>query len=150
MRSASRLGRTLPSGMFGENLTISGAREDAVQVGDLWRWGDAVLEVAQPRMPCYKLGIKVGAHSVRTVLRREGRTGWYLRVLQEGTAPTSGPVEVEPCGDPRLTIARLNRALQQRIPLTRDELAVPALAEAFGNFLLQRDYDLTFGVPETD
>lgn len=82
------------SGTFGENLTTSGWLEDGVGIGDIWSWGDAVLQVTQPRSPCYKLAMVTGRPDLLRRLVRTGRTGWYLRVLQPGQVPIAGPIEV--------------------------------------------------------
>jgi MOSC domain-containing protein YiiM len=71
---------------FGENLTLDGASEDNVAIGDRFRWGDAILEVSQPRAPCYKLALHARA-DVPALMTRSARSGWYLRVIAEGTAP---------------------------------------------------------------
>jgi len=78
---------------FGENLSTTGAAEGDVVVGERWAWGDAVLEVCQPRWPCPKLVIYRGIE-VAERLAETGRSGWYLRVLQQGRVPVDGPIEV--------------------------------------------------------
>ena len=84
--AAARVG----PGFMGENLSVRGAVEDDVCVGDVWAWGDARLEVTSPRGPCYKLGIRLGRQAMRTAVREQGLVGWYLRVLREGTVPRAG------------------------------------------------------------
>jgi MOSC domain-containing protein YiiM len=91
---AAELEQEIGPGAFGENLTTSGATEDDVCIGDRWTWGDAVLEVCQPRSPCYKLTMHRGRGDVGRRMRETDRSGWYLRVLQEGSVPVAGPVEV--------------------------------------------------------
>jgi MOSC domain-containing protein YiiM len=81
---------------FGENLSTAGGTEDDVCIGDRWIWGDAVLEVCQPRSPCYKLALHRSRGDIGRMLRRSGRSGWYLRVLQPGRVPVAGPITVEP------------------------------------------------------
>ena len=74
-------------GLFGENLTVEGLDEDDVLIGDRFRIGTALLEVSQPRIPCFKLGIRVGdPHFLRPFLQ-SGRTGFYLRVSRRATSP---------------------------------------------------------------
>ncbi|MCY4525244.1 MAG: MOSC domain-containing protein [Anaerolineaceae bacterium] len=74
----------LTPGQFGENLTISGLREDEVCIGDVWRVGDTLLQVSQPRIPCHKLAHRMALPDfVRTFTQSE-RCGCYLRVLQTG------------------------------------------------------------------
>jgi MOSC domain-containing protein YiiM len=79
---------------FGENLTTEGATEAEVGIGDVWAWGDARLQVCQPRWPCYKLTLHRDTPEVGPRMRVTGRTGWYLRVLEPGRVPVDGPVTV--------------------------------------------------------
>ena len=74
----------LPWGMFGENLTTQGLREDEVRLGDEFRVGSATLAVTRPRFPCYKLGIKFGTMNMVKRFQASGRSGFYLSVLEEG------------------------------------------------------------------
>lgn len=71
-------------GQFGENLTVEGLIEDAVYIGDVYRIGEALLQVSQPRSPCFKLGIRMGDAQFPARFTAENRTGFYLRVLEEG------------------------------------------------------------------
>ncbi len=93
---SEELGEELGPAAFGENLSTSGGTEDDVCIGDRWFWGDAVLEVCQPRSPCFKLAMHRGRGDIGRRLRETGRTGWYLRVLEPGRVPVAGPVTVEP------------------------------------------------------
>jgi MOSC domain-containing protein YiiM len=81
-------------GTFGENLTTQGWLEDAVHIGDIWAWGDALLQVSEPRHPCFKLGMRTGRRDIIKRMEANGRSGWYLRVLQPGTVPVAGPISV--------------------------------------------------------
>lgn len=82
---ARELGRDdLVHGQFGENLTVEGLIEDAVHIGDVYRIGEALLQVSQPRSPCFKLGIRMGDAQFPARFTAENRTGFYLRVLEEG------------------------------------------------------------------
>jgi MOSC domain-containing protein YiiM len=79
------LGRTdFTFGQFGENFTVEGMLEDSVHIGDVFRVGDALIEVSQPRPPCFKLGIKMGMSQFPKLFLRSGRVGFYVRVLEEG------------------------------------------------------------------
>lgn len=71
-------------GQFGENFTIEGATEDDIRIGDVLRVGDALVEVSQPRPPCFKLGIKMGMPTFPKLFLQSGRVGFYMRVLEEG------------------------------------------------------------------
>jgi MOSC domain-containing protein YiiM len=73
---------------FGENLTLGGATEDEVHIGDRFRWGDAVLEISQPRAPCYKFAIHTARPDAPQLMTISARCGWYLRVIDEGRAST--------------------------------------------------------------
>ncbi len=91
---AAELGRAdLTPGFFGENLTIEGLTEDEVRIGDRLRAGTALLEVSQPRLPCFKLAARVGEPAFAKPFLRSGRTGWYLRVVEEGVVAEGDAVE---------------------------------------------------------
>lgn len=91
---SAELGEELGPAAFGENLTTSGWTERDVRIGDLWGWGEAVLEVCQPRWPCFKLVMYRARGDVGAKMRATGRTGWYLRVLEPGRVPVAGPIVV--------------------------------------------------------
>ena len=79
------LGRTdLAFGQFGENFTVEGMVEDEIHVGDVFRVGGAMVDVTQPRVPCYKLGMKMGLRGFEKAFLASYRVGFYLRVLEEG------------------------------------------------------------------
>ena len=82
-------------GGLGENVALAGATERDVLLGDVWRWGDARLQVSQPRSPCYKLALHAGRKDIGPRMIEAGRTGWYLRVLETGTVPTGGPFALD-------------------------------------------------------
>ncbi len=92
---AAELGQDLGPAAFGENLSTAGGTEDEICIGDRWFWGDAVLEVSQPRAPCYKLAMHRGRGDIGRLLRQSGRCGWYLRVLEPGRVPVAGPIATE-------------------------------------------------------
>jgi MOSC domain-containing protein YiiM len=73
-----------PFGQFGENFTLRGLTEDAVHLGDVFRVGGATVEVSQPRLPCSKLGLRMQDNRFPKRFLRSLRTGFYLRVLEEG------------------------------------------------------------------
>ena len=84
-------GLHLPYGMFGENFTTEGLDESSVYIGDRFRIGSAVVEVTQPRMPCYKLGVRFARPDMPQRFHASGRCGFYLAVLEEGEV---GPGDV--------------------------------------------------------
>jgi MOSC domain-containing protein YiiM len=92
---SQELGRgDLRPGQFGENLTLEGLTEDTVHLGDIFRLGGALLQVTQPRYPCFKLGIKMGDPFFPRRFLASGRTGFYLRVLEEGELGAGDRVEL--------------------------------------------------------
>jgi MOSC domain-containing protein YiiM len=93
-------GFALDVGGVGENLALAGVSEHDVRLGDVWRWGGALVQVSQPRAPCYKLALHTGRKHVGPRMIAARRTGWYLRVLETGEVPTSGTLTlVERTGD---------------------------------------------------
>jgi MOSC domain-containing protein YiiM len=86
------LGRPLEYGAFGENLTVSGFLEPSLHVGDVLSIGTAVLQISQPRFPCYKLGIKLDDPNILRPFQKSGRSGFYCRVLEEGTIEAGQPI----------------------------------------------------------
>jgi MOSC domain-containing protein YiiM len=87
-------GMDLPWGMFGENLTTEGLREDAVNIGDRFRIGTAEVMVTEPRLPCYKLGVKFGRDDIVKRFLQSGRTGFYFAVLREGEVGAGDDIEL--------------------------------------------------------
>lgn len=106
------LGRDdLTPGNFGENFTVEGMREDVVHVGDVFRIGDALLEVSQPRVPCYKLELRLGVSPFVKRFMESNRVGYYLRVLEEGEVGAGDPVEQVKEGPERMTVEEVHRLL---------------------------------------
>ena len=81
----AELGRPVTGGMFGENLTITGLGETTVCIGDQFQINDVVLEITQPRQPCWKLGRRWNLKELPKLVIKTARCGWYCRVLQTGT-----------------------------------------------------------------
>lgn len=71
-------------GMLGENLTVSGLDENQIQIGDIYKVGEALVQITQPREPCYKFGVKFGTQNVLKQFIDHGYPGTYVRVLEEG------------------------------------------------------------------
>jgi MOSC domain-containing protein YiiM len=85
-------GFAVEAGGLGENLSLAGATERDALLGDVWRWGGALVQVSQPRAPCFKLAIHAGRKDIGPRMIETRRSGWYLRVLEPGVVPTSGPL----------------------------------------------------------
>ena len=80
---------TLPWGMFGENLTTEGLQEDVLRIGDRFRIGSTEVVVTQPRIPCFKLGLRFGRDDIVKRFLASGRTGFYFKVVAEGEVAAS-------------------------------------------------------------
>jgi MOSC domain-containing protein YiiM len=104
---AEELGQPITPGTFGENLTVAGVDVSGAAVGDRWAIGDVVLEVTQPRLPCFKLGIRLGDQRVVRRFARAGRPGAYLRVIAPGTIAAGRPITVTPATGPVVRIVEL-------------------------------------------
>ncbi len=83
-------GFTIEPGGVGENLVTAGARERDVRIGDVLAWGDARVQVCQPRAPCFKLSLHTARKDVGPRMIATGRSGWYLRVLEPATVDPRG------------------------------------------------------------
>jgi MOSC domain-containing protein YiiM len=97
-------------GSFGENLSLAGILEDQACIGDIWRWGEVRLQICQPRYPCFKLAAVLHRPQVVRAMVRNGRTGWYFRVLTPGIAPTSGAFEIESRDPAAVSVAMVHIA----------------------------------------
>ena len=117
-----QLGRTdFVHGQFGENFTIAGLTDDVVCIGDRYEIGSALFEVTQPRVTCYRVGIRMNEPRMPALLTSSGRPGFYLRVLREGDVGAGdGIVKVGEAND-RMTVAEIN-ALLYSPPHPRDQL----------------------------
>ncbi len=108
---AAELGQDLGPASFGENLTTFGLIEDEVCIGDVFAWGDAQMQVSQPRQPCFKLATYRHRPDLPKKLVANGRTGWYLRVLRPGQVPVSGPLILTEPHPARITVRAVHDAL---------------------------------------
>lgn len=88
------LGRELAFGEFGENLTVEGMQETEVRLDDVYRAGGALLQVTTPRSPCFKLAMRMAIPRFPRLFLESGRTGFYLRVLEEGQLAAGDAVEL--------------------------------------------------------
>lgn len=100
-------GVDLPLGAFGENFTTKGLIEDSVHIGDRLGVGSAEFVVTQPRMPCFKLGIRFGRPDMVKRFLRSGRTGFYFAVAREGEVTAGDTVTLIARADPAVTVAAI-------------------------------------------
>jgi MOSC domain-containing protein YiiM/ferredoxin-NADP reductase/ferredoxin len=98
-------------GQFGENFTIQGLADDAVCIGDQYRIGSALFEVTQPRVTCYRLGIRMNEPRMPALLTSSGRPGFYFRVLQPGDVGAGDDVVKVGAATERMTVAEINALL---------------------------------------
>ncbi len=101
--------REFSAGLFGENLTTIGLLESEINVGDILRIGDVEFMVTIPRMPCFKLGIKMGDPGFIKAFLEANRSGFYLKVLKEGIIEADQPVAVTGGDGYGLKIAEVSR-----------------------------------------
>lgn len=137
----NELGRELPPGQFGENFTVSDMPDESIHIGDVFRCNDVILQVTQPRVPCFKLGIKMDdIHFVGT-FHHSGRVGFYLRVLEEGTVEAGMPIELierDPAGlNIRDAMLALTKGPRQQ-EIISQALAIEALSAAWRVSLTKR------------
>lgn len=120
-------------GSMGENLTLDGATEDDIAIGDRFRWGSVLLEVSQPRAPCFKLALHTRRPDVPGLMTASARCGWYFRVVEEGRAEVYATLSrVFASGGP--SVRETFRALfDRRTPRSRavEIAAWPSLAAAW-------------------
>jgi MOSC domain-containing protein YiiM len=102
-------GADLPWGMFGENFTTEGLREDTVYIGDRFRIGEAEAMVTEPRMPCYKLGIKFGRADIIKRFLISRRSGFYFAVDREGMVSIGDSIELIGRGQEEISVADIVR-----------------------------------------
>jgi ferredoxin-NADP reductase/MOSC domain-containing protein YiiM len=98
-------------GQFGENFTIEGLADDAVCIGDRYQIGSALFEVTQPRVTCYRVGIRMNEPRMPALLTSSGRPGFYFRVLQEGDVGASDQIVKVGEAKERMTVAEINALL---------------------------------------
>jgi MOSC domain-containing protein YiiM len=96
------------AGAFGENLTVGGADESDICLGDRFRIRDAEVQVSQPRQPCWKISRRWGIKTLTRRVAQTGRTGWYLRVLRPGNIAAGAELELLQRPHPDWSVARAN------------------------------------------
>lgn len=129
-----QLGRTLPPGTFGENLTLAGVDIAAARVGERWRAGTAVVEVTRPRTPCWKLGVRMEDPGFPRKFRAAQRSGTYLAVVEEGDLGAGDPVELLSRPQHPLTIgilAHLSEHDPRLAALCREAATMPVERETW-------------------
>jgi MOSC domain-containing protein YiiM/ferredoxin-NADP reductase len=129
---AEHLGRTdLTPGIFGENFTVEGLADDEVCIGDRYRIGNAVFEVTQPRVTCYRLGLRLDNPEMPALVVSHRRPGFYFRVIEEGDVGAGDRIEKLAEGPERVTVAEIDALLYSSAhppEALQRALRVPALS----------------------
>ena len=131
----------LPWGMFGENFTTTGLFETETNIGDRFRIGTAELMVTQPRMPCYKLGIRFGRADIIKRFLVSERTGFYFSVLKEGEVGAGDEfvlVEKNASGVRVVDVTRLYSTEKENVDLMRRAIATDALPDSWRQHFLRQ------------
>jgi MOSC domain-containing protein YiiM len=131
----------LPWGMFGENLTTEGLNEETVFIGDRFRIGEAELTVTQPRMPCYKLGIRFKRADILRRFLASGRTGFYFSVQREGEVGAGDHLELIERSEHKVKVSDITRLYAKDRADTetlRRAIEVEALPESWREFFRER------------
>ena len=131
---------TLPWGMFGENLTTEGLLEDQVNIGDVFRVGSSKVVATQPRMPCYKLGVKFGRMDIIRQFMNSKLTGIYFRVLNEGVVGAGDEIEIISRDMNNVTVKDIVRLVtgESSIATLRRATRIEALAEGWRQEFLEQ------------
>src|SRR6266702_7129139 len=131
----------LPWGMFGENLTVAGLLDETVHIGDHFQVGSAHLVVTQPRLPCYKLGIKFGRDDILKRFLQSGMTGFYFAVLKEGEVAVGESIRLLHRDEDQVKVADITRLYRQdrhNLDLLQRVVAAEALPESWREYFLER------------
>jgi len=131
----------LPWAMFGENVTVKGLLDDTVHIGDRFRMGSAEVMVTQPRVPCYKLGIKFGRDDIIKRFLASGFTGFYLAVLEEGEVATGDAITLIERDEHRVKVSDITRLYARdkgNLEALQRAVEVEALAEDWRSYFQQR------------
>jgi MOSC domain-containing protein YiiM len=134
----AELGHALGPGTFGENLTVAGIDPTLAVIGERWRVGSALLEVSEPRFPCFKLGIKMGSQAFLKRFANAGRPGAYLRIVSEGELAAGDAIEVIRTPDHGVTIGRFAHAYLGHREELADLLAADELSQEWRDWISER------------
>ena len=128
----NQLGRELEPGGFGENLTVRGIDVSGAKIGDRWTIGTTILEVSEPRVPCFKLGIRSGGiPRIQQTFGKADRPGTYLRIAQPGELTVGDSIEVQPTAAPSVTVADIAVIYHRDRNSAATLLEVPGLSVAW-------------------
>ncbi|MCR8643217.1 MOSC domain-containing protein [Paenibacillus sp. N1-5-1-14] len=129
-----QLGREMEFGAFGENITLEGMLEGDVCIGDTFKLGEAVVQITQPRQPCFKLSVRYEAPKLPVQMQDTGYTGFYFRVLEEGIVTPDAKLELMSRHELGVTVDYANRIMHHEktnVEGMQTLLAVDALSESW-------------------
>lgn len=133
-------------GAMGENFLMENVREDLISIGDTFQIGEAVVQVSQPRQPCWKPARRFKIKTLALLIQNTGRTGWYFRVLKEGFVEAGQSCTLIERPYPQWTIQKCNEIIHARKPnfeemaeLARCELLAPGLQTTLGERIKKRE-----------
>ncbi|MFA5461650.1 MAG: MOSC domain-containing protein [Sulfurimonas sp.] len=132
---------SLPFGALGENLTITGLHESSVYLGDIHKIGTTLLQVSQPRKPCYKIAKRWSNKKFTNEIYITGLTGWYYRVLQEGDIISGDEVIVKGSDESRVSILEANMAFANPIKyrdILEKILSIDSIAPSYRSSIKMR------------
>ncbi len=119
--------KKLPYGQFGENFTVESMGDREILIGDIYRVGGALLQVTQPRVPCFKLGIRMNDPMFPAKFMKSGRYGFYLRVLEEGSVKAGDSIELVEKSDSAMSVWEIMQIMHAGSNMNRNEI-IKALA----------------------
>jgi MOSC domain-containing protein YiiM len=124
------LARSFGPGSFGENLTLAGLVEEDACIGDVYRLGSSVIQLSQPRQPCFRLAALHGVPELAVWVQRSGFTGFYFRVLASGSVSSPTALQLLERTRPQLTVAEANRVMHRdkKDLAAAERLLVPELS----------------------
>jgi MOSC domain-containing protein YiiM len=134
------LGVRMPEAAFGENFSVAGLQEGDVHIGDIFRAGSALVQVSQPRQPCTTLAARYGRSDFVKLVSDSGRTGFYLKVLEEGRVKAGDGLGLIEQDSRRVSISFANHVWyfdRKNSEAIEKVLSVPALSEAWRKSFLE-------------
>lgn len=133
--------KSLPFGALAENLTITGLHEQSVMLGEVHQIGTAILQVSQPRKPCWKISRRWNHKAFTNEIFTSGLTGWYYKVLQEGLIGSDDEIKVIQQKTPQISILKANEAFREPEKyksILETILDIPSLASSYQESIVKR------------
>ncbi|MED2011059.1 MOSC domain-containing protein [Brevibacillus borstelensis] len=136
-----KLGQELAPGAFGENVTVRGLDESTVSIGDIFQLGEAVVQVSQPRQPCFKLDVRLQRSDMVSLIQQTGYSGFYMRVLETGMIGQDMEFRLLEKSSHNVTVSFINQIKYHKkdnLEAIRRILAVKELADSWRPSLEKR------------